>query len=312
MVIVAGDRLLRVDIAALGCAAPGRPVVFRDKVYVPCLGAAKVIVLDRAGKRAARTCARRATATPRSCSTTAGCSSARPAPSGACSWTRTARPEPVTIRSPELPVVNPDRPPIPEVPDAAAAQPPAGHAEPDRDGRQPASRRRAKALGDGRPSTPAGTDGAPDAPPGVTVMLGSRSAAELSVTVSWTAAGGQRREGHRLHGRGDRELRRRQPHGADHRAPARSCRSRVVAARSARRAARRRGHGAEPGGGERRRHRPWTVPAAPSEPTTNNPPPPTTRRTRRHHHDQQPAAATRRRPPPPPPPPRRCRPRARP
>ncbi|MFC7613706.1 hypothetical protein ACFQV2_09055 [Actinokineospora soli] len=52
VVILAGDQVLSVDVGALGCPKPGRPAVFHDRVYVPCLGSGKVIVLDGEGQRA--------------------------------------------------------------------------------------------------------------------------------------------------------------------------------------------------------------------------------------------------------------------
>jgi hypothetical protein len=50
--MVSGDDVLEVNVSAMGCAQPGSPVVFAGKVYVPCAGAGKVIVLGADGMRA--------------------------------------------------------------------------------------------------------------------------------------------------------------------------------------------------------------------------------------------------------------------
>ncbi|TDE91491.1 hypothetical protein EXU48_15135 [Occultella glacieicola] len=50
--LLADGRILNVDVGALGCERPGSPAVFAGKVYVPCLGTGRVIVLDSGGARA--------------------------------------------------------------------------------------------------------------------------------------------------------------------------------------------------------------------------------------------------------------------
>lgn len=50
VVIVGADQVREVDVAAIGCETPGRPVVFHDLVHVPCARAGKVIRLDREGQ----------------------------------------------------------------------------------------------------------------------------------------------------------------------------------------------------------------------------------------------------------------------
>ena len=52
VVLVRADRVLEVRVSNLMCATPGEPVVFRDEVWVPCLGARKVLVLTPDGQRA--------------------------------------------------------------------------------------------------------------------------------------------------------------------------------------------------------------------------------------------------------------------
>lgn len=50
--LLADRDLLQVDVGALGCTQPGHPVVFNQKVYLPCLGMGRIMVLDAAGQRA--------------------------------------------------------------------------------------------------------------------------------------------------------------------------------------------------------------------------------------------------------------------
>jgi hypothetical protein len=51
VLVVAGDDLVEVDTGRLGCGRPGTPVVYRHLIYVPCLGAGRVIVLTPDGRR---------------------------------------------------------------------------------------------------------------------------------------------------------------------------------------------------------------------------------------------------------------------
>ena len=50
VVLVNGDRVLRIDVGQHGCKRPGEPVVFGGRVYVACRDSGKVIVLDRSGR----------------------------------------------------------------------------------------------------------------------------------------------------------------------------------------------------------------------------------------------------------------------
>jgi hypothetical protein len=52
VLIVRGDRLLSIDVGRLGCPHPGSPVVHADRIYVPCLGSGRVLVLNAEGGRA--------------------------------------------------------------------------------------------------------------------------------------------------------------------------------------------------------------------------------------------------------------------
>ncbi|MBB4905349.1 fibronectin type III domain-containing protein [Actinophytocola algeriensis] len=187
VVLVAGDRVVRVDVAALGCARPGRPVVFRDRVYVPCLGAGKVLVLDRSGSRAAQDIATPGGMDPQLVFDDGRLFISAPGAERGVIVDSDGSTRPVTIRSPELPVVNPDRPPMPEVPTPPRPSP--RPEEPTRPGGRGDQPRPPGAPGPGTttgPSQPGGGNrGAPGAPPGITAMLGSRSDTELTTTVSW-------------------------------------------------------------------------------------------------------------------------------
>ena len=52
VVIVADDQVREVDVEGIGCTNPGRPEVFHDRIYVPCLGEGKVIMLNADGQSA--------------------------------------------------------------------------------------------------------------------------------------------------------------------------------------------------------------------------------------------------------------------
>ena len=194
VVLVVGREVLRVDVGAMGCPNPGRPAVFRDKVYVPCKGSGKVIVLDRGGNRGGDDVRTSGGADPelvfddgRLFVNVPGSSTGVLIdPDGA---TRT-----MTIRSPELPVKDPDRSPPPSVP----PPPPPNPNEPVKPPRNPgngngnngnngsAETSSPQTTSSVPPSTGGGA--APAAPAGVSVREKSRSASALVVTVSWSAA----------------------------------------------------------------------------------------------------------------------------
>jgi ricin-type beta-trefoil lectin protein len=50
--LVRNDRVVRVDGGGIGCEDPSRPAVYRGRVYVPCHGDGKVVVLDAEGREA--------------------------------------------------------------------------------------------------------------------------------------------------------------------------------------------------------------------------------------------------------------------
>ncbi|MFL6119792.1 hypothetical protein [Actinophytocola sp.] len=202
VVIVAGERVVRVDTAALGCPEPGRPVVFRDEVYVPCRGQGKVVVLDKAGRRGGSDVRTPGSGDPEIVLDDGRLVISAPGAERGVIVDADGATHSVTIRSPSLPVVNPDRPPLPEVP-----SPPRPTPRPERpDNRGGDQRRSPDSPGPGIPggtSTPGGT--VPGTPPGVTVALASRSASEIVVTVSWGAAddNGEKVTGYTVEATGD-------------------------------------------------------------------------------------------------------------
>jgi hypothetical protein len=187
VVIVSGDSVVRVDTTKLGCRTPARPVVFRDKVYIPCLGDSKVIVLDKAGKRGGADLATPGSGDPDIVLDDGKLFISTPGAERGVIVDSDGSTKSVTIRSPSLPVVNPDRPPSTEVPSPPRPSPRPDPPRNNRDeGRPPES------GGPGVPtggSTIPGEPGqVPGAPSGVTVVVASRSSSELTVTVSWGAA----------------------------------------------------------------------------------------------------------------------------
>ena len=50
VLIVRNSTLTATDVAPFGCPSPGRPVVHGNRVYVPCLGSGRVIVLSAEGR----------------------------------------------------------------------------------------------------------------------------------------------------------------------------------------------------------------------------------------------------------------------
>ncbi|GMA30759.1 hypothetical protein [Litorihabitans aurantiacus] len=53
VVVLSGRDVLSVDVAAIGCERPAQPQTFSGRIYVPCTGAGKVVVLNSDGSRGA-------------------------------------------------------------------------------------------------------------------------------------------------------------------------------------------------------------------------------------------------------------------
>ncbi|SFQ98645.1 hypothetical protein SAMN04488564_101668 [Lentzea waywayandensis] len=188
VVLVVGREVLRVDVGAMGCPNPGRPAVFRDKVYVPCKGSGKVIILDRSGNRGGDDVRTSGGSDPELVFDDGRLFVNVPGSSTGVLVDADGATRTMTIRSPEVPVKDPDRSPPPSVP----PPPPPNPNEPTKPPRNPGTNNGPTTEVQPPPSTPStppsagGT--APAAPAGVTVREKSRSASALVVTVSWTAA----------------------------------------------------------------------------------------------------------------------------
>lgn len=190
VVLVVGREVLRVDVGAMGCPKPGRPAVFRDKVYVPCKGSGKVIILDRGGSRGGDDVRTTGGADPELVFDDGRLFVNVPGSSSGVLVDPDGATRSLTIRSPELPVKDPDRSPPPSVP----PPPPPNPNEPQKPPRNPGN-----GNGNNNPTTEVSTPTTPSVPPsaggtapaapaGVSVREKSRNASALVVTVSWTAA----------------------------------------------------------------------------------------------------------------------------
>ncbi|SDP05198.1 hypothetical protein [Lentzea jiangxiensis] len=194
VVLVVGRDVLRVDVGAMGCPKPGRPAVFRDKVYVPCKGSGKVVVLDRGGRRGGDDVRTSGGSDPELVFDDGRLFVNVPGSSTGVLVDPDGATRSLTIRSPELPVKDPDRSPPPSVP----PPPPPNPNEPTKPPRNPGNGNNGDNNGTGpttevstpptTSSVPPSTPGtAPAAPAGVSVREKSRGASALVVTVSWNA-----------------------------------------------------------------------------------------------------------------------------
>ncbi|MFD9700675.1 hypothetical protein [Lentzea sp. NPDC059081] len=190
VVLVVDGQVQRVDVGTLGCPKPGRPAVFRDKVYVPCKGSGKVIVLDRGGKRGGDDVRTSGGSDPELVFDDGRLFVNVPGSSTGVLVDTDGATRSLTIRSPELPVKDPDRSPPPSVP----PPPPPNPNEPVKPPRNPGNTPNGPVTTEVQPppssAPPSSSSGgsAPAAPAGVTVREKSRSSSALVVTVSWSAA----------------------------------------------------------------------------------------------------------------------------
>ncbi|WP_045317817.1 hypothetical protein [Lentzea aerocolonigenes] len=188
VVLVVDGQVMRVDVGALGCPKPGRPAVFRDKVYVPCKGSGKVIILDRGGRRGGDDVRTSGGNDPELVFDDGRLFVNVPGSSTGVLVDTDGATRSLTIRSPELPVKDPDRSPPPSVP----PPPPPNPDEPTKPPRNPGGNNGPTTEVNTPPSMPSSTappaPGAPAAPAGVTVREKSRTSSAVVVTVSWTAA----------------------------------------------------------------------------------------------------------------------------
>ncbi|MBB5954022.1 hypothetical protein FHS29_000592 [Saccharothrix tamanrassetensis] len=197
VVLVSDDDVLRVDMGQFGCSRPGRPAVFRDRVYVPCRGVGKVVVLDRSGGRGSEDVRTSGSGDPELVFDDGKLFINTPGADSGVIVDSDGRTRDVVIRSPELPVTDPDRSPIPSVP----SPPPPRPDPPTRDNRRGGQDTPAATTTTDVPvTTPsAGQTGvAPGRPPGVTVSQTSNNGTNVVVRVTWGPApdNGERVDGY--------------------------------------------------------------------------------------------------------------------
>jgi sugar lactone lactonase YvrE len=182
VVLVVGDKVLRVDAGALGCAHPARPAVFREQVYIPCRGAGKVIVLNRSGQRGSPDVRTAGSGDPELVFDDGHLFINTPGADKGVIVDADGSTRSVTVRSPELPVTNPDREPIPTVPNPPPPRP--DPVDPKRPGG-------GDTPGEPAPTTTttgaAPTGVAPGRPGVLAVTKKSADASALVATISWSA-----------------------------------------------------------------------------------------------------------------------------
>ncbi|WP_309110646.1 hypothetical protein [Saccharothrix sp.] len=184
VVLVSDDDVVRVDMNQYGCARPGRPAVFRDRVYVPCRGAGKVVVLDRSGKRGSQDVPAPGN-DPELVFDDGKLFINTPGAANGVIVDTDGRTKDVVIRSPELPVTDPDRSPIPSVPSPPPPRPDPPKNDDRRGGGDPTTTTDVPVT-----TTPsAGVKGvAPGRPPGVAVNQVSNDGSTVVVRVTWGVA----------------------------------------------------------------------------------------------------------------------------
>ncbi len=198
VVLLSDNDVIRVDMGQLGCSRPGRPAVFRDRVYVPCKGAGKVVVLDRSGGRGSEDVRTSNSGDPELVFDDGKLFINTPGADSGVIVDSDGHTRNVVIRSPELPVTDPDRSPMPSVPSPPPPRP------------DPTTRNDNPHGGTDNPTQPttdvpvtttpsAGQVGvAPGRPPGVTVSQTSNDGTNAVFRVTWGAApdNGQKIDGY--------------------------------------------------------------------------------------------------------------------
>lgn len=193
VVLLSGDRVVRVDMGGFTCPRPGRPAVFRDRVYVPCRGSGKVVVLDRDGRRGGEDVRTGGSGDPALVFDDGRLFINTPGSDSGVIVDADGSTRGVVVRSPDLPVTDPDRTPMPSVPSPPPPRPdPPGRDQDPRGGPR-------QQGGTTETTTPVTTpsaapDGvAPARPSGVTVTQRGNDGKSVVVGVSWSpvADGGE-------------------------------------------------------------------------------------------------------------------------
>jgi hypothetical protein len=186
VVLLSGDEVVRVDMGQFSCPKPGRPAVFRDRVYVPCRGSGKVVVLDRSGRRGADDVRTGGSGDPALVFDDGKLFINTPGADEGVIVDSDGRTRNVVIRSPELPVTDPERSPMPTPPSPPRPRPDPPTGANPRGGPNP--------RGDATTTVPVTTTpsasvsgAAPAGPTGVKVTQGGNDGKSVVVTVSWAA-----------------------------------------------------------------------------------------------------------------------------
>ncbi|MEV8441430.1 hypothetical protein AB0425_28960 [Actinosynnema sp. NPDC051121] len=205
VVLVSGDDVVRVDLRQFDCPKPGRPAVFRDRVYVPCLGSGKVVVLDRSGRRGADDVRTGGSGDPALVFDDGKLFINTPGAESGVIVDSDGRTRAVVIRSPELPVMDPERSPMPSVPSPPPPRPDPPAQNNRGNGQNPQGRGEPTTTVPVTTAPSAGASGAaPGRPAGVTVTQRSNNGTSVIVAVSWSAVpdGGEPITGYSVTGTG--------------------------------------------------------------------------------------------------------------
>nr|QEO73942.1 hypothetical protein [uncultured bacterium] len=190
VVLVSGDEVVRVDMGQFGCPDPGRPAVFRERVYVPCRGSGKVVVLDRSGGRGGDDVRTGGPGDPALVFDDGRLFINTPGADRGVIVDTDGRTRDVVIRSPELPVTDPERSPMPTPPSPPAPRPDPPTRDNPRGGPND-TQNRGDETTTTVPVTTAPSVGVSGSPPGrpagVTVTQRSNNGTSVVVAVSWTA-----------------------------------------------------------------------------------------------------------------------------
>ncbi|ONI84912.1 hypothetical protein ALI22I_31080 [Saccharothrix sp. ALI-22-I] len=189
VVLLSNDEVVQVDMGQFSCPTPGRPAVFRDRVYVPCRGSGKVVVLDRSGRRGADDVRTSGSGDPALVFDDGKLFINTPGANEGVIVDSDGRTRNVVVRSPDLPVMDPERSPMPSPPSPPPPRPepptrenPRGGPNPPNGGNVPTTT---------VPVTTAPSSGVPGAAPGrpagVTVSQRSNNGTSVIVTVGWSA-----------------------------------------------------------------------------------------------------------------------------
>ncbi|WP_424184976.1 hypothetical protein ACOBQX_24225 [Actinokineospora sp. G85] len=159
VVLLSGGDVHRVDVRQRGCATPDRPAVLRDRVYVPCRGESKVIVLDASGGRGGDDLSTPGSPSPQLVLDDDKLIVNAPGAGKGIVIDPDGTTKPVVIRSPELPVKTPEKPPTPPTP---PSPPPPDPHEPTRTrANQPPPTTSGSGGGSEDTGSPGGTSGRP-------------------------------------------------------------------------------------------------------------------------------------------------------